>query len=149
MYVTAKFAPAVADSILLTLTIISHPGLQTSTPFKQVIKAHPRFIEQSFTYTVPASKHSFHITPYLPPSVTSRAYRIFVMVNGLRLSPKANPGEEQDKSRPIYEARLERGTVGRIEVEVLAEKAGAAKGGNAKDEVDREKVTIFVHVMRN
>jgi hypothetical protein len=132
---------------LPTLTIISHPGIPTSTPFKQVIKAHPRLIEQSFTYTVPASKFSFHVIPYLPPSVTSRAYRIFVLVNGLRLSPHSRPGEDQDKSRPVYEARLERGAVGRIEVEVLAEKAALpVKGG--KDEVDREKVTLFVHVMR-
>ncbi|KIW04097.1 hypothetical protein, variant [Verruconis gallopava] len=149
-FMQSKLRPegqTIKDSILPTLTIISHPGIQTSTPFKQVIKAHPRLIEQSFTYTVPATKYLFHIIPYLPPSVTSRAYRIFVLVNGSRLSPRANqPGEDQDKSRPVYEARLERGTVGRIEVEVLAEKA---KGERGKDEVDREKVSVFMHVLRS
>jgi hypothetical protein len=134
---------AVKDSVLPTLTLISHPALQTSAPFKQVIKAHPRLIDQSFTYTVPASKHSFHVIPYLPPSVTSRAYRIFVLVNGMRISPFIRPGEEQDRSRPVYEARLERGSVGRIEVEVLAERAGG------KDEGERERVGVFVHVMRS
>lgn len=71
------------------------------------------------------------------------------------MSPQIRPGEEQDKSRPVYEARLERGTVGRIEVEVLAEKAAGNVNGVAgekkegKDEVDREKVSVFVHVMRS
>jgi hypothetical protein len=67
-------------------------------------------------------------------------------------------GDEGAKG-PVYEVRLERGGVGRIEVEVLAEKAvkpivngvgkeGSTEGKKKEDEVDREKVVVFVHVMR-
>lgn len=154
----------VKDSILPTLTITQHPSVRVSsgeTIFTRTIKAHPRLIDQSVTYTVPPSKVMFQIIPYLPPSVTSRAYRIFVLVNGQRVSARVPPpGEESDRSKPVYEARLERGTVGRIEVEVLAEKAvprtngvtkGDAEGKEGKkkeDEVDRERVCVFVHVLR-
>ena len=53
----------------------------------------------------------------------------------------------------VFEARLERGAVGRIEVEVLAEKARARAIDGDEDEsrdaqVEREKVTAFVHVVR-
>jgi hypothetical protein len=63
------------------------------------------------------------------------------------MSEYIKPGAERDKSRPVFEARLERGTVGRIEVEVLAGKGTVGKGG--KEEVEWEKCTIFVHVWRD
>jgi hypothetical protein len=83
------------------------------------------------------------------------------VVNGQRVSPATRLGEERGVGGPVYECRLERGGVGRIEVEVLAEKrgvngvsaaVGAGEGVNGtkkkEDEVDREKVVLFVHVMR-
>ena len=82
----------------------------------------------------------------------SRAYRIWVHVDGRRVS--ARPVQEGEKRGMMFEARLERGTVGRIEVEVLAEKA-KVRGMEEEDEeegkeamVEREKVTAFVHVVR-
>ena len=152
------FFIGVKSSILPELRISSHPSLP-GTPFTRTIRAHPRLIDQSVTYTVPASKHTFHIIPTLPPSVTSRAYRIFVSVDGRRISPKP----EGERGRPVYEARLERGGVGRVEVEVLAEKersglALAAREGGEDEEkgvgkkeemVERERVVVYVHVMRN
>jgi len=69
------------------------------------------------------------------------------MVNGQRLSEYIKPGEERDKTHPVFEARLERGSVGRIEVEVLAGKG--IKGKDGKEEVEWEKCTVFIHVMRH
>jgi hypothetical protein len=87
------------------------------------------------------------VVPHIPVGLTQRPYRVFVTVNGHRTSEIIKPGVERDKSKPTFEARLDRGTVGRIEVEVLAGKGPSGKGG--KEEVEWEKCTIFVHVWRD
>lgn len=98
------------------------------------------------TVTVPSSHHFFNVVPHIPVGLTNRPYRLFVTVNGQRLSEYIKPGADRDKSRPSFEVRLERGAVSRIEVEVLAGKGTVGKGG--KEDVDWERCTLFVHVMR-
>jgi hypothetical protein len=65
--------------------------------------------------------------------------------------------KERDKSKPVFDARLEKGGVNKIEVEVLAGKNNAAYvpvNGEAgpqepkKKDVQWEKITCFVHVLR-
>jgi hypothetical protein len=69
-------------------------------------------------------------------------------VNGTRLSEIVKPASgERDKSNPVFEARLDRGAVNKIEVEVLAGKADVYSGD--KDEVEWEKLTCFVHCLRS
>ena len=102
--------------------------------------------QQSVAITVPATHHYFQIVPHIPVGLTNRPYRLFVTVNGQRLSEVIKPGIERDKEKPVFEARVERGTVGRVEVEVLAGKGTVGKAG--KEEVEWEKVTVFVHVLR-
>jgi hypothetical protein len=137
---------AAADSILPSLTFATHPALSLSKPMNLTIPAHPRNTQQSVTVTVPSTHYYFQITPHVPVGLTNRPYRLFVTVNGQRVSEYTKPGTERIKDRPLFEARLERGMVNRIEVEVLAGKANATKGG--KEEVELEKCTLYVHVLR-
>lgn len=111
------------------------------------IPAHHTATQQSIALTVPYTHQYFQVVPHIPVGLTQRPYRVFVTVNGQRMSETIKPGVERDKSRPIFEARLERGIVGRIEVEVLAGKGPSGKSG--KEEVEWEKCTIFVHVWRD
>jgi hypothetical protein len=96
--------------------------------------------------TVPSTHYYFQITPHIPVGLTTRPYRLFVTVNGQRMSEYTKPGSERIKDHPLFEARLERGMVNRIEVEVLAGKGTVGKGG--KEEVELERCSLFVHVMR-
>lgn len=64
------------------------------------------------------------------------------------------PAAETDLSHPLFEVRLERGAVNRIEVEVLAgkevkteAKTDSKESIGKKQDVELEKCTIFVHVM--
>jgi RSC chromatin remodeling complex RSC4-like protein len=70
-----------------------------------------------------------------------------VTVNGTRVT-EVNKGivTERDKSRPSFDAKLDRGSVNKIEVEILASKPGAVPG--EKDQVEWEKLTCFVHCLR-
>lgn len=55
------------------------------------------------------------------------------------------PGVERRKDEPHFEARLERGAVTRIEVEVLA---GSKERRGGKEAVELERCAVFVHVLR-
>jgi hypothetical protein len=71
-----------------------------------------------------------------------------VTVNGARASEvKGLAPAERDKNRPLFDGRLEIGTVNKIEVELLAGKQGVNSRG--KEEVQWEKITCFVHVLRS
>jgi hypothetical protein len=71
-----------------------------------------------------------------------------VTVNGARASEvKGMAPTDRDRSRPLFEARLEGGAVNKIEVELLAGKVDVKNRG--KDEVQWEKITCFVHILRS
>jgi hypothetical protein len=136
-----------ADYILPSLTVMTHPGLALAKPVKLRVPASPTQLHQCVTITLPPAHAFVQIRPHIPVGLTPRPYRIFVIVNGARVSEGIKAGVERDKSRPLFDARLERGIVNRIEVEVLAGKiAGGGKTG--KEEVQWEKMTVFVHVLK-
>jgi hypothetical protein len=179
------------DYILPELRLSNHPSVP-DPKFRFKIPASDTSLHQSVTFTVPASHNTVRLSPHIPVGVTTRPYRLFVSVNGTRASevvaasagyqngllnhhpqhPMASmPGlygleKERDKTRPVFDAKLERGAVNKIEVEVLAGKAPSALAQSivsSPDEKDREiekekkkgkdvqweKITLFVHVMRH
>jgi hypothetical protein len=72
---------------------------------------------------------------------------LFVTVNGVRLSEVVKLGEgERDKTKPIFDVRLERGSVNKVEVEILAGKSEIRSG--EPDDVQWEKLTCFIHSLR-
>jgi len=125
--------------------IATHPALPLVKPFSVKIPASTKSLHQSVAFSLPASHYYLHITPDIPVGATHRPYRLFVTVNGTRLSEQLKAGYERDKCRPLFEARLDRGQVHKIEVEVLAAKANAKTGRD----LQWEKITCLAHIMRN
>lgn len=77
-----------------------------------------------------------------------RPNKIFVTVGTQRLSSMPQRAEDTDPRKPLYEARVVPG-VNRIEVEMIAgTQRGASKIGSGQ-EIELEKVTVFVHVAKN
>lgn len=71
-----------------------------------------------------------------------RAYKVFVSVNGSRMTQRDTQYHTDDGTRThIYEGSLASG-VNRIEVEVVAAKPNEEKG------LDIEKVTVFANLTR-
>lgn len=78
-----------------------------------------------------------------------RPYKIFVSVNGTRLTQRDTQlHPESNKRTHLYEGSLAQG-VNRVEIEVAAAKMGkdGDKDGEAKG-LDVEKVTVFANLMR-
>lgn len=136
---------AAEDAILPLLAIQSHPSLGLSKPFDLKIPASPTLTQQSLTITLPPTHTHLLIIPHVPVALTSRPYRLFVKVNDNRVSETVKPGVERRKDEPQFEARLERGVVTRIEVEVLA---GSKEKRGGKEAVELERCGVFVHVLR-
>lgn len=112
------------------------------------------------------SSHSYlQVTPKVPIALTGRLYRLFVTVNGNRTlevnrvpvtaginGASPGPGYEggKKKGEPVFEAKLV-GGVNRIEVELVAEKEHKTptESKDPKEQVEVEKCTIFLHLMRH
>ena len=72
-----------------------------------------------------------------------RPYKIFVTVNGTRLTQRDTQfNAEKGERTHVYEGSLAQG-VNRLEVEVAAAKEGSDGKG-----LDVEKVTVFANLMR-
>lgn len=76
-----------------------------------------------------------------------RAYKMFVTVNGGRLTQRDTQFHaDTGKRTHVYEGSLAAG-VNRIEVEVAAAKV-AGENGEEKKGLDVEKVTVFANLTR-
>lgn len=136
----------VADALLPTLTIMTHPQLTILKPFRLDIPASPAYTQQSCTINLPSTHYYLQILPQVSPQLSSgRQYKLFVTVNGVRLMPSAaremvNGDLNPTGRKQVYEAALNSG-VNRIEVEVVAVSGRAGP-------LEVEKLSIFANLMR-
>lgn len=164
------------EALIPKITISTHPALNLPKPYTTTIPANKQKANYSVTINLPPTHSYLQIVPFIPVALTSRLYRLFVMVNGNKTlevnrvpvtagingastgaSTGAGTGAAalayeggKKKGEPLFEAKLVPG-VNRVEIEIIAEKDKKAKGvegKEGKEQVDIEKCTIFVHLMR-
>lgn len=153
------------------ITLNTHPALNSPKPWSVNIYADKQKTEHSATIIVSPTNSYLQITPRVPIALTNRLYRLFVLVNGNKTfevnrvpvtaginGGSPGPGYEggKKKGEPVFEAKLV-GGVNRIDVEIVAEKDkkdfkdsvepvnGTTSG---KEQVEVEKCTVFLHLMR-
>jgi len=140
-------------ALLPTVTIATHPNLKVAKPLNMSIAPHATLSHQSTTTTLPNTHYFLQISATISKQLTmGRPYKIFVSVNGTRLTQKDTQlHPETQKRTHVYEGSLMQG-VNRVEVEVVAakleaENAGTGTDGEAKG-LDVEKITVFANLMR-
>ncbi|KAL6712093.1 hypothetical protein ACN47E_003136 [Coniothyrium glycines] len=155
---------SIDDALIPKIILNTHPALNLAKPWSAAIYADKQKTAHSATIVVSSTHSYLQITPNVPIALTSRLYRLFVTVNGNRTlevnrvpvtaginGSSPGPGYESGKKKgePVFEAKLI-GGVNRIEVEIVAEKErkDVSDAGNAKDQIEIEKCTIFLHLMR-
>lgn len=137
-----------ADALVSNLSISTDPGLKLDQHFHLDIPPLPHATQQSVTVNLPKTHHYLRIVPTIASHVMQRPNKIFVTVGTQRLSAMPQRAEDTDPRRPLYEARVLPG-VNRIEVEMIAgTPRGAPKVGSGQD-IELEKMTVFVHVAKN
>ena len=139
----------VAEALMTNLSLSTHPGLKIDKHFHLDIPPSPTSTQQSITVTLPSSYYYLQLAPSLTSSVMHRPYKIFVTVNNNRIVPTPQRADESSDSRKsLYEHRVLPG-MNRIEVEVVAgTQRGAPKVGTGPD-LEVEKTTIFVHLVKS
>lgn len=133
----------VTEALLPKVMLSTHPHLKLNPPFSLAIAPHATLSQQSRTVTLPSTHYFLQISPTISrPLSMGRAYKLFVAVNGSRLTQRDTIFHQESGRRThVYEGSLAPG-VNRIEVEVASAKEGEATG------LDLEKVTVFANLMR-
>ncbi|PSN63400.1 Bromodomain-domain-containing protein [Corynespora cassiicola Philippines] len=157
---------SIDEALIPKIALSTHPALNLAKPWSTTITANKEKTAHSITMNLPPTHSYLQIVPQVPIALTGRMYRLFVIVNtnkayevnripvtaGINGSGGMGAGYEggKKKGEPVYEAKLVAG-VNRIEVEIIAEKdrKGKPETKEAKDQVEIEKCTIFLHLMRS
>ena len=145
----AEFIIGIADALITSLNVRSHEGLQVEKHISLDIPASPTRTQHSITITVPLSHYFLKITPTVSSSLLHRPSKTIVTCsNPTPQRLQQIPQKEGDPRRPLYETRVLPG-VNVIDVEIIAgPPRGAPKIGSGQ-EIDFEKITIFVHLQRS
>ena len=103
--------------------------------------------QQSITINLPSTHYALQILPTISTNLSHRQYKLLVSVANARISPTPVKPEDTNPRRPIYDIRVLPG-MNRVEVEMIAgTQRGAPKVGPGQD-IEFEKVTIFVNLLR-
>lgn len=131
------------QALLPTVTIATHPQLKVSNPLNISIPPHPTLTHQSSTITLAPTHYFLQISPTISKQLsTGRPYKMFVTVNGSRLTQRDTQfSAETGKRTHMYEGTLAQG-VNRIEIEIAAAKEGDGNG------LDVEKVLLYANLMK-
>lgn len=135
------------DALILNLSISTHPSLNLEHHFHLDIPPSPTASQQSVTISLPKTHHHLRIMPTIANHVMHRPNKLIATLGNQRLNTVPRRAEEYDQRRPLYEARLSEG-VNRIEIEMIAgPPRGASKTGSGQD-IELEKITVFVNIAK-
>lgn len=121
--------------------------LRIGRPFRLEIPPSAKVTQQSITVNLPSTHTYLRIIPTMSSNVSNRQSKIFLTATGQRLNPLPPIPNHSDPNKPMYDVRLMPG-VNRIEVEMIAGPLrGTPKVGSGSD-VDLEKISLFVNLLR-
>jgi len=145
---------AEAPEPIIEKTSIFTPADFQGVPFHHVVYARPALLVQSITTTLPFRYTLLHLEPTLGAALISgaRPYKLFVTVNGTRMQPypQTAPARPGETATMRFDARLIPG-INRIEIECgtpNGKPAAALLGIDKQETLDIEKLTVFVHRMK-
>ncbi|EPQ62197.1 BgtA-20314 [Blumeria graminis f. sp. tritici] len=134
-----------ANAMFTNLSIATHPGLNISRHFHLDLPPSASMSQQSVVINLPTTHYYLQIKPCIAGFMMQRQYKLFVTAGTTRLHAMPTvPGHAVEPRFPLFEARLHPG-VNRIEIELVA---ATPKCSNGPSEIDMEKITVFVNLMK-
>lgn len=134
-----------SDAMITNLSIATHPGLNIIHHFRMDLPPSATLAQQSVTINLPATHYYLQIKPSIAFFMMQRQHKLFVTAGMTRLHAMPTiPGNAVEPRNPLFEARLHPG-VNRIEIEIIA---AIPKGTPSAIDVEIEKITIFVNLMK-
>lgn len=142
--------PGLADSLLPSVLIRTHPSVAMDQRFRLEIPAHPTEAQQNLTLHIPGHHNRLQLIPRLPPlRQQARQYRMFVAVNGQTMQPQAPlpvPDDPLPQDAVVLDASLQHGT-NIISITVVASLPKGQKLPNGAD-CEVEKLVLNVQLLR-
>ncbi|CCU76933.1 Bromodomain containing protein [Blumeria hordei DH14] len=134
-----------ANAMFTNLSIATHPGLNISRHFHLDLPPSASMAQQSVVINLPTTHYYLQIKPCIAGFMMQRQHKLFVTAGTTRLHAMPTvPGHAVEPRFPLFEARLHPG-VNRIEIELVA---ATPKCSNGPSEIDMEKITVFVNLMK-
>ncbi|KAL2184402.1 hypothetical protein L209DRAFT_757879 [Thermothelomyces heterothallicus CBS 203.75] len=140
----------VADALLLSVLIRTHPTLVIDPKFRLEIPAHPKEAHQNLTTHIPATHSRLQLIPRLAPfEQQGRQYRMFVTVNGQTIgrAPPVPADDDPLPPNPIVFDLVLQPVTNIIAVTVIASLPKGQRLPNGAD-CEVEKLVLNVQLLR-
>jgi len=143
---TFKRTRPISEALLPSVSLSTHPQLAIAKPFEVDVDASQKWTQNSITVILPRTHYYLQLAPTVSQQFASgRQYKLFVTINGSRVSPTMRALQNGDLSiagerKQVYDFALSPG-INRIETEIAAV---PSRGGG----LELEKIIIFAHLTR-
>jgi chromatin structure-remodeling complex subunit RSC4 len=132
-----------SSALIRNVQVATHPSLSLQHGLNLDIPPSATLSQQSITINLPASHNLLTIRPTLVSGTAQRHVKMVALVGMQRLHPSA-----ADASGLAYDIPLHPGTT-KVDLEAIAGPArGVPKTGPPGSEIDYERVTIFLNLLR-
>jgi hypothetical protein len=134
--------PDASTSLIRNVQILSHTSLSLQHSFCLDVPPSSRLSQQNITVNLPASHNLLTVRPRLAASTAQRQVKIVALVGLRRLHASG------DVNTLAYDVQLHPGMT-RIDLEAIVGPAtGVPKSGPPGSDVDYERVTMFLNLLR-
>jgi chromatin structure-remodeling complex subunit RSC4 len=130
--------------LIAKTTIATHPDIKVPQHYSFDILPSPILSQHSISLNLPPSHYYLRVTPKIGNVAAGRQSKLVVTVNENPIKPK----NEEDPKSPIFDTRILPG-INTINIEMIAgPPRGAPKYSNPGQDLELEKITVFVNLMR-
>lgn len=140
----------IADSLLPSVLVRTHPTVPGDRRFRMELPADPKLAQQSVTFHLPASHSRLQLVPRLAPfEQQGRQYKLIVQINGQmvgRATPIPAPDDPLPLNAMVFDLGLTLGTNMIVVTVVASLPKGQKLENGASAEVER--LTMNVHLTR-
>lgn len=142
--------PGLADALLPSVLVRTHPSIAIDRRFRLEIPAHPKEAQQNISVHIPAIHSRLQLIPRLAPlEQQGRPYRLYVSINGQtvgRATPLPVPEDPLPVNAMVFDLGLQYFT-NIIMITVIAALPKGQKLPNGAD-CEVERMTINAHLLR-
>ncbi len=132
---------SVEDALLAGVSIFTPDEIEPS--FSLDFPASPKFIVQSFAFSLPATHSTLYVSPSIASLLAARPYSLSLAANGRRLNPTHNYNSRRSVESPkaSFEVKLTPG-LNLVECQVTVQSKDGEEG------FDKEKMVLWILLRR-
>ncbi|KAK3942759.1 Bromodomain-containing protein [Diplogelasinospora grovesii] len=140
----------IADALIASVLLRTHPSIHVDRRFRLEIPAHPKLAQQSLTIHIGGAHSRLQLIPRLAAlEQQQRQYRLFVTINGQmvgRATPLPIPDDPLPMNAMVFDIPLQPGS-NMISVQMIAALPKGQKLPTGAD-CELERITVMAHLLK-